>query len=174
MTSEILAWLQELRDGFGIDYHRVLEVGSRDVNGSPRSIFQVANNEYIGVDLEPGPGVDVVGRWSEVSKRWWAHNGGRALFDLVICCETLEHTADPIRMVDELRYWLHRGGHLILTSPANGFPLHRFPRDYWRLMPDVYEDILLAGMDVIDHRTTSDPCECWAARAREAAKGIGE
>ena len=37
----------------------VLEVGSYDVNGSIRSVFEVS--DYLGIDLVEGPGVDVVG-----------------------------------------------------------------------------------------------------------------
>ena len=37
---------------------RVLEVGSLDINGSVRGYFQ--DCEYIGLDVGPGPGVDVV------------------------------------------------------------------------------------------------------------------
>ncbi|MDB0050250.1 hypothetical protein N9F31_02215, partial [Pseudomonadales bacterium] len=36
----------------------VLEIGSYDVNGSIRSLFNAQN--YVGVDLVEGPGVDVV------------------------------------------------------------------------------------------------------------------
>ena len=37
---------------------RVLEVGSLDINGSVRPIF--TDCEYVGLDLGPGPGVDVI------------------------------------------------------------------------------------------------------------------
>ena len=39
---------------------RVLEIGSYDVNGTIRSLFATAD-KYVGVDLDHGPGVDVVG-----------------------------------------------------------------------------------------------------------------
>ncbi len=61
---------------------RVLEVGSLDINGSVRGQF--TGCDYIGVDVAPGPGVDVVAQ-------------GQALdyddeaFDVVISCECFEH-----------------------------------------------------------------------------------
>lgn len=63
---------------------RVLEVGSYDVNGSVRTIINSA--EYVGVDLTPGPGVDVVGYGHEL-----AYPDGA--FDVTISGECFEH--DP-------------------------------------------------------------------------------
>ena len=40
---------------------KVLEIGSYDVNGSVRSNFKHVQ-EYVGVDLIPGPSVDVVSK----------------------------------------------------------------------------------------------------------------
>jgi hypothetical protein len=37
---------------------KVFEVGSVNINGSIRSFFE--NSEYLGIDVAPGPGVDVV------------------------------------------------------------------------------------------------------------------
>lgn len=38
---------------------RVLEVGSHDVYGTIRSCFGSVG-DYVGIDLSPGPGVDLV------------------------------------------------------------------------------------------------------------------
>ena len=43
----------------------VLEVGSLDINGSIRNLFDATI--YIGVDLEEGPSVDVIGQGQELS-----------------------------------------------------------------------------------------------------------
>jgi len=40
---------------------RIIEIGARDVNGSFRQIVEAFEPaEYIGVDIEAGPGVDTV------------------------------------------------------------------------------------------------------------------
>lgn len=155
MTPQILDWLQRTRARVPVP-GRVLEVGSFDVNGSPRTHYQADATEYVGIDAQPGPGVDLVCP---------AH----ALpftdpFDTIICCEMLEHDPQPLATIAEMHRLLRAGGHLIVTSPANGFPLHSYPRDYWRLMPDAYEDLVFRGMRILDRHLTGDPCHCYLGR----------
>lgn len=60
MHTEALAFVAEqLRDIRGV-VHSVLEIGSRNVNGSPRVLFG-PEVEYIGVDHTPGLDVDTFG-----------------------------------------------------------------------------------------------------------------
>jgi hypothetical protein len=58
----------EAMQGF-VDYYldarkgerlRVLDVGSMDVNGTYRTLFDQSAWSYTGLDLEPGSGVDCV------------------------------------------------------------------------------------------------------------------
>lgn len=60
---------------------RVIEIGSRDVNGSVRPLFP--NADYTGLDISPGPGIDVVGEVESYRPKKPA--------DIVICCEVFEH-----------------------------------------------------------------------------------
>lgn len=85
---------------------RVLELGSRNVNGSPRSLCRAAEL-YVGVDWEAGPGVDVV----EDAARY---RGGP--FDAVICTECLEHAPDGRAICETARLCLSPGGVFILTA----------------------------------------------------------
>jgi SAM-dependent methyltransferase len=88
---------------------RVLEVGSLDINGSVRELFE--GGEYVGVDLQPGPGVDLAcpGQLLELPS---GH------FDTVISAECFEHNpfwretfANMLRMC--------RPGGLVLVSCAS-------------------------------------------------------
>ena len=58
---------------------KVLEMGSLDINGTPRYLFE--DCAYVGVDRTAGAGVDVVGNAHEI-------NGD---YDVVITTEMLEH-----------------------------------------------------------------------------------
>ena len=68
-----------------IDGAAVLEVGSYDVNGSIRDLFSTAA-KYVGVDLDQGPGVDVVAYGHELD-----HPDGS--YDITLSGECFEH--DP-------------------------------------------------------------------------------
>ena len=65
--------------GLGVQKNlAVLEIGSYDVNGSIRSLFDTEH--YVGVDLVAGPGVDVVADGQSVDYP-------DATFDVVLSCE---------------------------------------------------------------------------------------
>ncbi|MGA2120270.1 MAG: class I SAM-dependent methyltransferase [Bryobacteraceae bacterium] len=106
----------------------VLEVGARNVNGSLRSFVEgLAPSQYIGVDLESGPGVDEVGRAEGLPMRF-----GDAAFDLLISTELVEHVRDWQRVFSNFKSLLRPNGVLLLTTRSLGFPYHGYPHDYWR------------------------------------------
>lgn len=94
---------------------RVLEIGSLDINGSARTLFP-PGAEYVGIDRRPGPGVD----W-QVDARWF---DGCAEFDIVITTETLEHDAEPQKIIDCAARAVKDGGLLIITAAGPGRQLH--------------------------------------------------
>lgn len=106
----------------------ILEVGSRDVNGSLRSVAP-AGCRYIGLDMAAGPGVDLV---VEPGAAFPVDDDG---FDLVIASSVFEH--DPLFWVTflEMLRKVRRGGYVYLNSPSNG-AVHRWPEDHWRFYPD--------------------------------------
>ena len=93
---------------------RVLEIGSYNVNGSVRPLFWSADT-YVGIDLRPGLGVDRVGRAADYDATG---------FDLVVCCETLEHDPEPAMTIDAAWRALKPGGHVILTAASHTRPPH--------------------------------------------------
>lgn len=88
---------------------RVLELGSRDLNGGVRRLFPDAI--YWGIDIEPGPGVDEV-----ADARTWR---AKRPFDLVVCCEVFEHVEDWPRIVETASAALLPGGRAILTMATD-------------------------------------------------------
>lgn len=122
---------------------RVLEIGGRNVNGSVRGFFKDAA-EYISTDMESGPGVDVVLNATELIGKF-----GSDSFDTIICCEMLEHDVNFPRTVMQMHAMLKSPGHLIITTPTFGFPLHRYPRDYWRFGEDAFREVFFRGFKIL-------------------------
>lgn len=50
----------------------------------------------------------------------------------------LEHTFEPIRILDNALSLLRPGGHLVALTPAL-WPLHDYPFDAYRILPNFYE-----------------------------------
>jgi hypothetical protein len=84
----------------------VLEIGSRVINGSVRSLFNA--DRYIGLDVMPGPGVDVVAHGAEYVPD--------SSPDVVVCCEVLEHTSAASAIISHALSLLPSGGVLLLTA----------------------------------------------------------
>lgn len=107
---------------------RVLDVGSYDVNGSLRQCIG-QNIDYVGADLEAGPGVDVVIDSPDVLP---FENDA---FDAVVSTSTYEHAAQFWMLLLECARVTRPGGHIYINAPSNGI-FHQFPYDYWRFYPD--------------------------------------
>lgn len=144
-----MQWLEQVAKPYLLpSAGRALEVGALNVNGTPRSVIQSIASEYIGTDMQDGAGVDIVSFNGDL-RRTFADNPN---FDTVVCCECLEHDNDFAETVRTMRYLLASCGHLIITTPALGFPYHAYPRHYYNFTRDAYEDIFFAGMDILDLR----------------------
>ena len=107
---------------------RVLEVGSYDVNGSPAPMVRSwGPAEYIGVDIQPGPKVDVLCAAEDLVEHFGAES-----FDVVISTEMLEHILDWPKAISNLKRVCKKDGLILLTTRSKGFAWHPHPVDYWR------------------------------------------
>ena len=139
MHESVMAFVAKVAaSGFGMEGKSVLEVGSYDVNGSVRSLFE--GTDYLGIDIEEGPGVDqVVDLGAELPF-------GDSTFDLVLSTEMLEHDLKPWLSVCEWHRVLRDGGLLVVTARGfnqerGAFPFHN-PPDRWRYSRDAIEALL--------------------------------
>ena len=109
-------------------FSRVLDVGSLNVNGTLRD-FAPAGAEYMGVDLAPGPGVDLV--IADPHKLPLADNA----YDLIVSTSCFEH--DPLFWLTflEMVRVAKPGGFIYINAPSNGF-YHAYPFDCFRFYPD--------------------------------------
>lgn len=113
----------------------VLEVGSLDVNGTVRDLF---TGDYVGTDMRPGAGVDVVCDAHDLSYR--------DEFGVIVCTEMLEHDSQPWVSLAKMHQAARKGAHLILTcrgyDERGCFPLHDYPSDLWRFSVEGIEHLL--------------------------------
>jgi len=137
MTPTNKAWIDKRTRWCPID-NRMLEVGSRDINGCPtrRTKF------YYGIDRIVGPGVDV-----QADGHGLPFAGGT--FDICICAETLEHDTAPWITAREIFRVTKPGGLVIVTVPGIGFPRHDYPSDYWRFTTDGL-GLLFADFEIME------------------------
>jgi len=118
---------------------RIVEVGSMDVNGSLRPILTKWNPaEYVGVDIEHGPGVEVLCPAGKMVEKF-----GKESFDLVISTCVLEHIRDWKEAISNIKNVCKRNGILLIIVPSN-WPFHGYPHDYWRFgkrdMENIFSD----------------------------------
>ncbi|MFN3429760.1 MAG: class I SAM-dependent methyltransferase [Candidatus Sericytochromatia bacterium] len=126
---------------------RVLEVGSRDVNGGLRPILESWHPaEYLGVDVAPGPGVDQVCPAEALAATF-----GEARFDVVVSTEVIEHVEDWRSVLSNMKRVLAPGGLILLTTRSPGYPYHAFPHDFWRYdqadMRRIFADFELLALE---------------------------
>lgn len=123
---------------------RVLEVGSRYINGSIRPLIEkfFTPREYIGVDIEPGKYVDIV-----LPAERLVDYFGEETFDVVISTELLEHVRNWRLVVNNMKKVLKKGGYIYITTRSRGFPYHGYPFDFWRYSPEdirkIFSDFII-------------------------------
>jgi SAM-dependent methyltransferase len=115
----------------------IYEFGSMQVPGQEgfadlRQYFP--NMKYIGADMSPGLGVDVVLNLHSI-------NLPSESVGMVISCDTLEHVEYPRKALSELFRILKPGGILIISSVML-YKIHAAPNDYWRFTPEGFKSLL--------------------------------
>jgi len=116
----------------------VLDVGAQYCPYYP--LFTDKCTSYTSMDMVDTPIVDIVCNAEQMTV-------ADCSYDLVLCTQVLEHCTYPQRIVDECHRVLRPGGRLIVTVPSI-FPVHGYPADNWRFMPDGLKHVLRAFSDV--------------------------
>lgn len=156
-----------------IDSFRCLDVGGADVNGSARRVVDSGTrrvNNWTGLDIEAGPGVDIV---ADARKPVPENQLGK--WDLVLCTEVLEHVQDWSSIVIGIHDWLAPGGIALITCASTGRRPHGArgamdpaPGEWYGNVAEqsVKECLELAGFK--DYQTTYNPMPgdvyAWARR----------
>lgn len=145
MHPAVIDFVSTHRPAFAGD---VLDVGGRDVNGSPAALFADAES-YTTVDLVDGPGVDIVGDVCNL--------GLVEVADVALCLEVLEHAPDWPAVVAACADALRTGGTLIVTCAGPGRAPHSAsdggalrPGEHYRNVSadELFEALVSAGLTV--------------------------
>ena len=124
----------------------VIEVGSADINGGFRGLFDSDRFEYVGMDLAPGVGVDLV------LDDPYRFPLGDECADIVISGQMMEHNKFFWLTFAEKMRVLNKKGFCFVVAPSRG-RIHRYPMDYYRFYPDSYS--------ALAEYTNSVLVDCW-------------
>lgn len=137
MHGTVLQFIAQCLTAEVIRGKRVLEVGSFDINGSPREVVApLGPGEYVGIDISPGKGVDLVCDACQLEAAFGSNS-----FDVVISAEMLEHVEDWAQVVSQMKRVTRPSGKLCVTTRSPGFPYHPYPLDCWRFTRRDFEGI---------------------------------
>jgi SAM-dependent methyltransferase len=128
---------------------RIIEIGSANVNGSVRPIFESLDvSEYVGIDFRRYDGVDIICNAENMMERF-----GKESFDIVVSTSFLEHAEDWKKVISNIKDVCKKGGIMLHTTVSKGYGLHEYPQDFWRFeledMKNIFSDceILLLEKD---------------------------
>jgi len=94
---------------------RVVEIGSLDINGSVRPHFQAA--KYVGVDLGPGPGVDVV-------RPGHLFDEPSGSYDCAVSANCFEHNPYWLETFVNMLRLVREDGLVLFTCASTGYREH--------------------------------------------------
>lgn len=160
MFWKINYFVQDFIKKYGVS-KTVLDVGSRDINGNIWTSFREASlgmpEKMVGIDFIKGKNVDIVMNAHDLVEKF-----GENSFDLVVCCETLEHDNKPWLTIEAMRKVVKPGGFMLITVPGIHFFRHDFPSDYYRYTTSAMEEVMFEGwqdVHVEEYFDETDPCQ---------------
>jgi|SRR6185437_2254318 len=112
MHSTVLGYVDRFATEEAIE---ILDIGGRNVNGTPRELFP--NARYTVLDIRAGANVDIVADAAE----WipWA-----PIWDLVISTECFEHAKNWREIIHTAYKACKPGGRIVVTCAGPGRPPH--------------------------------------------------
>lgn len=143
----------------------VLEIGSRARSAMTRLEMIPKQLKYVGLDILPGPNVDVVGDAHELEKLF-----GRDRFVAAFSLSVFEHLAMPWKVALELNRVLAPGG-IVFTSTHQTWPVHEEPWDFWRFSRYSWQTLFnpATGFEVLE-AASGEPARIHPRRTTPAMR----
>jgi len=143
MHNKVHEFIKEVKKDFPLHFRmrNVLEVGSHNINGSPRKYFFLC--DYVGVDVSRGKGVDIQGDFNEIPLK-------ENFYDTVISTEMLEHDKTWEQSLLKMYVVLKPGGLMIMTCAGPDRKEHGTKRSSPNCSPDTtdyYRNIYISDFE---------------------------
>jgi SAM-dependent methyltransferase len=107
-----------------------LEIGSRDYERTQKLRSFFPDQEYIGLDIFEGDGVDVIVDLTQPFALVDKALGGKR-FGTIFSLSVIEHCENPFQMASNMEKLLKPGGKIVLSVPFAWRSFDHHP-DYWR------------------------------------------
>jgi len=143
----------------------VLEIGSLDINGSVRPMFKPFQSNYVGIDMQEGPGVDIVVDAAKFINF--------EAYDVIVCAEVFEHTPMWPQIVQNSYNNLVDGGIFIATMAGEGrYPhsaIDEHPIRDWEHYSNIgwwelKQTLTKIGFKSVDVNVFGQDTRCWAVK----------
>jgi hypothetical protein len=120
----------------GVIHGRVLELGGGYGGATCSDLIKDAGMEYLSTDLPGCP--NRVDHEIDFLAAEFSHSISEG-FDAILILNVLEHVFDPVMLLDRAITLLRPQGAIVLISPVI-WPIHHYPIDCLRLLPDFYRE----------------------------------
>jgi predicted SAM-dependent methyltransferase len=126
----------------------ILDLGSQDINGTYKPLFNQPGWMYLGIDISDGKNVDIV-----VSNTYSWKNIPSDYADVFVSGQTFEHIDYIWLTMKEIFRVLKPGGLCCIIAPSSGIE-HKYPIDCWRIYPDGFKALAnYADFEIIEIST---------------------
>jgi SAM-dependent methyltransferase len=143
----------------------VLEIGSLDINGSVRPMFKPFQGNYVGIDMQEGPGVDIVADAAKFINF--------EAYDVIVCAEVFEHTPYWPQIIQNTYNNLVSGGLFIATMAGEGrYPhsaMDENPIREWEHYSNIgwwelQQTLKKYGFENVNVSVSDQDTRCWAVK----------
>lgn len=160
--QKMALFVEKYLTGFKNENIKVLDIGSTDINGSYKNLFENKNWQYHGADIQSGNNVDIILKNGYDWKNILSNS-----YDVVISGQALEHIEYFWVTILEIARVLKSGGLCCIIAPSGGVE-HKYPLDCWRFYPDGFKSLAryanLEALEVyaeFEPEKYSDASEMW-------------
>ncbi|MEF9992589.1 MAG: methyltransferase domain-containing protein [Romboutsia sp.] len=134
------------------DKLKILDLGSQDVNGTYKPLFNNSNWQYTGCDMCSGPNVDIVLKdvynWKEIESN---------SIDVLVAGQVFEHAEYIWNTIMEITRVMKEDAVCCIIAPAVWVE-HKYPLDCWRIFSDGFRALAkFAGLQVLEAYTDWGP-----------------